>query len=149
MAFDPFTAGEELLNGFGSQLLARIWPDPAQRAQGELALAKMKQDGDLARLVQESDLSKAQLAVNQAEAGSASLFIAGWRPFIGWTCGVELAGQFVVQCAIAIVNLVHGQPASVDISFGQGLLMALLGAPAVIGRTVEKLKKASATEPDH
>jgi len=30
----------------------------------------------------------AQLAVNKTEAESGSLFIGGWRPFVGWVCGI-------------------------------------------------------------
>ena len=32
----------------------------------------------------------AQLGINKVEAAHRSMFVAGWRPFIGWTCGVAL-----------------------------------------------------------
>tara|TARA_R110001632_G_scaffold221098_2_gene351401 strand:- start:152 stop:556 length:405 start_codon:yes stop_codon:yes gene_type:complete len=43
--------------------------------------------------VQESVL--AQLEVNKVEAAHKSLFVAGWRPFIGWTCGLGMFGNFI------------------------------------------------------
>ena len=45
----------------------------------------------------ESGLKKAQMLVNQTEAQHPSVFVAGWRPFIGWVGGVGLAYHFVVQ----------------------------------------------------
>jgi hypothetical protein len=39
----------------------------------------------------------AQLNVDTAEAASHSTFVAGWRPFIGWICGIALAVDFVVR----------------------------------------------------
>lgn len=62
---------------------------------------KLVPDADLkARLKLEttetlSRLNLAQMEVNAREATSGSLFVAGWRPFIGWVCGVALAWQYV------------------------------------------------------
>jgi len=37
-----------------------------------------------------------QLAINKAEAQHKSIFVAGWRPFIGWIGGIALAYQFIL-----------------------------------------------------
>lgn len=37
-----------------------------------------------------------QLAINKAEAKHKSVFVAGWRPFIGWVGGAALAYQFLL-----------------------------------------------------
>jgi hypothetical protein len=42
------------------------------------------------------ELAKGQLEINKAEASHKSIFVAGWRPFIGWTCGVALCWHFVL-----------------------------------------------------
>jgi len=42
------------------------------------------------------ELAKGQLSINKAEATHKSIFVAGWRPFIGWTCGVALCWHFVL-----------------------------------------------------
>ena len=39
----------------------------------------------------------AQLEINKAEAASGSLFKGGWRPFVGWVCGIAFAYHFVLQ----------------------------------------------------
>jgi len=44
----------------------------------------------------DADLMKGQMEVNKAEAQHKSMFVAGWRPFIGWVGGVALAYQFVL-----------------------------------------------------
>lgn len=57
----------------------------------------------------ESELHKANLAqlkVNQQEAAHNSLFVAGWRPFIGWVCGVALCWHFILQpITVMIIRL--------------------------------------------
>ncbi len=44
----------------------------------------------------DADLQKGQMEVNKAEAKHKSIFVAGWRPFIGWVGGAALAYQFIV-----------------------------------------------------
>ena len=46
---------------------------------------------------QAHELAIQQIKVNQEEAKHVSIFIAGWRPFIGWTCGVALSYHFIIQ----------------------------------------------------
>ena len=45
------------------------------------------------RLAQQPHL--AQVELNKIEAQHRSLFVAGWRPFIGWVCGVGLGFNFI------------------------------------------------------
>ena len=42
------------------------------------------------------ELAKGQLEINKAEAQSRNIFVAGWRPFIGWGCGVAMVWHFVL-----------------------------------------------------
>jgi hypothetical protein len=44
----------------------------------------------------DASLVKGQLAINEAEAKHSSVFVAGWRPFIGWIGGLALAYQFLL-----------------------------------------------------
>jgi hypothetical protein len=61
-------------------------PDPQQKLQAQQALMKGLSDWD-----------SQQSAVNAEEAKSNSIFVAGWRPFIGWICGAAMAYKFVIQ----------------------------------------------------
>ena len=42
------------------------------------------------------ELVKGQLEINEAEAQHKNVFVAGWRPFIGWVGGIALAYQFIL-----------------------------------------------------
>ena len=41
------------------------------------------------------ELMKSQIEVNKVEAANSNLFVSGWRPFIGWTCGLGMFGNFI------------------------------------------------------
>jgi len=92
MSFDPISAAFDL----GKTAIERIWPDPVKRAEEMRKLNELKQKGDLAELNAHVQLMLGQLKVNAAEASHKSIFVAGWRPFIGWCGGVALAYQFVL-----------------------------------------------------
>lgn len=85
----------ETLGGLGqlardirSAITGRV--DPAVQAQVELRLAEI-----------EAAAQNAQVEVNKIEAGHSSVFVAGWRPFIGWICGASLGVYYVPQAIIA------------------------------------------------
>jgi hypothetical protein len=135
-----------LLSGLfdvGKSLIARFFPDPAQAAAAQMELVKMQQSGELAQLAAATDLAKAQIAVNQAEASSGNLFIAGWRPAVGWVCVIALFYQYIVApLAPWLLNafgvVVPSLP-GLDDTLWQ-LLAGMLGLGAF--RTVEKVKGA-------
>jgi hypothetical protein len=92
MSFDPLTA----LFDIGKSAIDKIWPDPIRRAEELRKLEEMRQSGNLAELDAHVKLMMGQLEVNKAEAQHKSIFIAGWRPYIGWVGGMAMAYQFVV-----------------------------------------------------
>lgn len=60
----------------------------------------------VATLVAQRDTEQAD--INKTEASSTSIFVAGWRPFVGWVCGSAFAYTFVVQpFLIFLVVLFH------------------------------------------
>ena len=63
-----------------------------ERLDAELELRRLGLEG--AKI--EADLVRGQLQVNQAEATSSSLFVAGWRPAIGWIGATALGYQFLL-----------------------------------------------------
>lgn len=92
MSFDPLSA----LFDLGKAAIDKIWPDPIKRAEELRKLEELRQSGDMARLNAHVQLMLGQIEINKAEAQHKSIFVAGWRPFIGWIGGVALAWQFVV-----------------------------------------------------
>lgn len=125
----------------GMGLIERFFPDPEKKAAAQLELLKMQQAGDLAALAAETDLAKAQVAVNQAEASSGSLFVSGWRPAVGWTCVAALAYQFVLRPVGGAVAAYMGHPFPVLPALDDTLWQLLFGMLGLGGlRTFEKVK---------
>jgi len=60
------------------------------------AREKARQDLTMQLVNIAADENKAQTEVNKAEAQHPNVFVAGWRPFIGWTCGVSLAWTYTI-----------------------------------------------------
>lgn len=88
----------------------------------------------LERLAQQPGL--AQVELNKVEAGHRSLFVAGWRPFIGWVCGVGLAFMFLINPILQWASAKAGPELPQDVILE--LVLALLGLGAL--RTFEKMK---------
>jgi len=86
-------------------------------------------------------LAKAQLEVNKTEAAHKNLFVAGWRPAVGWVCVLGMASNFMViplaNFALALVESTVVVPI-LDLTQMMPVLMGMLGLGAM--RTVEKAK---------
>lgn len=126
MALDPITAGLDV----AKTVIDKIWPDKSEQEKAELAAAV--------------SLVQGQLQINQAEAGHASVFVAGWRPFIGWTCGAACAwnwiGISIAKTAAAFAHYpINLAPA--DLSEMMPVLVGMLGIGAL--RTVEKINRVA------
>ena len=84
----------------------------------------------------------AQLEINKAEAASGSLFKGGWRPFVGWTCGIAFAYHFVFQPLLIFIFAYIGLETPDLPQFDVGTLLPVLGGMLGIGglRSYEKTK---------
>lgn len=108
-------------------------PDPNARAKAQ---------EDFMRDVLESAQAQAQQQseINKIEAQHASIFVAGWRPFIGWICGVALAYHFVLQPLIAFILNAYGVIYTLPVFDMDSLMTVLLGMLGLGAmRTVEKV----------
>ena len=130
-------------------LIERFFPDPEKKAAAQLELLKMQQNGDLALLAAETDLAKLQILTNTEEAKHASLFIAGWRPFVGWTCGIAFGYAYVLLPFLQFLAFAFGTAEMVkqlallpelDLAGMLPVLFGMLGLGAM--RSVEKVKGA-------
>jgi len=89
-----------------------------------------------------------QIEINKAAASHRSVFVAGWRPFIGWTCGVALAYHFIFYPIIVFAIMTFPElPVPVDSlpEFNMDSLMTVLLGMLGLGglRTAEKIKGVS------
>lgn len=119
MAFDPVSIALDI----GGKLIDRLWPDPTEAAKARLELLKMQQQGDLAVIT-------GQMEINKAEAGSQHLFVAGWRPCIGWICGAGLAYAAILEPVIRLLATLGGYTGSfpvIDTTLTMQILIGMLG----------------------
>jgi len=135
MSFDPLTAALDV----GKSLIEKIWPDPVKQSEEIRKLQELHQKGDLAVLNAEVQLLLGQINVNAAEAKHKSIFVAGWRPFIGWVCGFGLLYASVIEPLmrfIATVNDYTGTFPVLDTTITMQVLIGMLGLGVM--RTKEK-----------
>lgn len=106
--------------------------------------AKAKMAHEIATMAEKAahDAAMAQVEVNKAEAQHRSIFVAGWRPFVGWVCGVALAYHFVLAPLVVFIIPLLGYDLPELPKFDMGSLMTVLMGMLGLGglRTVEKAK---------
>lgn len=121
-------------------VVLEIIPDKDKKREIALELEKIKDEGDK-RLSTEM---LAQAEINKVEAGHRSIFVAGWRPFIGWVGGFGLAWTFLIAPFLEFVARLlgwSGQMPQIDASLLMTLVLSLLGVGAF--RSYDKAKGTS------
>ena len=111
---------------FATTVVNKIWPDKSEQEKQQIAAAVMVVQG--------------QIDINKEEAKSPSVFVSGWRPFIGWVCGMACAWNWIgLKIALFIAayfgHVLNMQPA--DISEMMPVLLGMLGLGGF--RTIEKM----------
>jgi len=107
-------------------LIDSLFTTEDERMQAKLKLLELEKSGELA-----------QLSVNREEAKHTSLFVAGWRPFIGWVCGLSFAWTFLAYPILQLMIVVSGLPIPLaalpvlDISQMMPVLLGMLGLGAM------------------
>lgn len=134
--------GGNILTGVSDIIkLFKVDPAVALANQTQLEEIKLKMISDSAAAVA-SQLHD-QALIDQTEAASQKLFVSGWRPWIGWVCGVAFAYAFVLQPLLTFVLVAFNSSfdykrlPSLDLSQMLPVLLGMLGLAAA--RTVEKV----------
>jgi hypothetical protein len=119
--------------GAGLKIIDKFIPDPQAKIEAEKALRSDLLEAD-----------KGQMEVNKVEAGHRSIFVAGWRPFIGWTCGSAFAMHFVILPLLQLAAIYADfTPPIIDFDM-ESLLTVMLGMLGLGGmRSYEKIKGVS------
>ena len=138
------TAAGSLVGPVGD-IIDKLFTSDDERMAAKIKLMELERSGELA-----------QIAVNTEEAKHESLFVAGWRPYIGWVCGIAYTYIFILQpflifAALAIEAVATGQPFPVERLpelDTAGLFMVLGGILGLGGlRTYEKKAGVTASLP--
>jgi hypothetical protein len=125
----PISVLKDLITGLAepvTELIGKFVTDKDKAAQIAFEISTMA-------ATQAHGVAIAQIEVNKQEAAHKNLFVAGWRPFIGWTCGLAMFNNFVLASYIAIVPM--------DLALMMPVLMGMLGLGAM--RSYEKVKGVS------
>lgn len=127
-----------VFEGTVKPILDKFMTDASQRMEAELMFYK-----------QAHEVNLAQIGVNREEAQSQSLFVSGWRPFVGWVCGGSFAyavvGNDILNFVLKLIGVwiqtdipILPKP---DLTLVFELLLGLLGLGAM--RTYEKLNNVA------
>jgi hypothetical protein len=84
-------------------ILDRVIPDKAASEK-----AKLEMQAALLDAAVKGDLG--QMEINKAEAAHQSVFVAGWRPAIGWVCAAALAYSYMLVPLVGFTLALLGQP---------------------------------------
>ena len=119
-------------------VLDRVIPDKNARAEAKEQLDLLKSTGEL-------DLLVGQLEVNKVEAAHKSMFVAGWRPAVGWICATALGYNFVIYPVMKFAVVVSmATPPELPVMDTSELMTLLLGMLGLAGyRTYEKRQGVS------
>ena len=116
---------------FASTVVNKLWPDKSEAEKQQLAAAVMVVQG--------------QIDINKEEAKSPSVFVSGWRPFLGWVCGLACAWNWIGLKIALFIAASYGvaldvQPA--DLNEMWPILIVMLGLGGM--RTAEKFAGVAA-----
>jgi hypothetical protein len=124
------SAAAEPIAALGT-VIDKVFTSDDEREQARAVLAKIAQQPHIL-----------QAEINKIEAAHRSIFVAGWRPFIGWVCGAALGYSFIARDLIAWVMSIQspGTPLPPELAMENliTVLVSLLGLGGL--RTIEKLQ---------
>jgi hypothetical protein len=106
-------------------VIDKVFTSDQERLEAQAVLEKLRQHPD-----------ELQVELNKIEAAHQSIFVAGWRPFIGWVCGISLCFDFLIN---PIIQWITGKPGpTLSTESLMELVIAMLGLGIL--RTYEKVK---------
>ena len=123
-------------------ILDKIIPDPAQKAEAQLKMLEMAQKGEMAVLDADLRVALGQIETNKIEAASAGLYKGGWRPGAGWICVAGLGYTFLLRPLLPWLATLAGFNVPPLPPIDTMELIALLGGMLGLGgfRTYERVK---------
>ncbi len=124
---NPFKAISSVIDPIEAigTILNKVFTSEDELFQAKILLEKIKQHP-----------AALQVSLNKHESQHRSLLVAGWRPFIGWVCGIGLANTFIINPWLQWLYGIEGPQLPLDVMID--LVIAMLGLGTL--RTFEKFK---------
>lgn len=130
-------------------IINKVVPDKAAAAAAVAQLSEMQLQGKLAdEMAQLTAVTSAQSDVDKVEAASASMFVAGARPFIMWVCGVALAISTIVAPLCTWIAALAGHPIAFP-DLQNPLLQSTLAGMLGLGHITRTIEKVTGTASNH
>jgi len=129
---DAIAQGSKLID----DIITRIWPDATEVEKAKIAQVTEQAKAEMASLI-------TQLDINKEEAKHPSVFVAGWRPALGWVGAASLGYNFLfAPIANGLVGLFGFPPIFVSTPTEQ--IMSLIGGMTglVVARSADKYNGA-------
>jgi len=119
------------VSDLATSVINKIWPDKSEAEKQQLAAVVMVVQG--------------QLDIDKVEATNPSVFVSGWRPFIGWVCGSACAWNWIGLPIVKLALLIWGHPVDLAPANMTEMMPILLGMLGLGGlRTLEKINGVAA-----
>lgn len=125
----------------GLSLIDDFFESGEEKAAAAFRLQELAQKGNLAELQAEVTLLTSQTKVNAVEAAHKSIFVAGWRPFVGWVCASSLAYVSIIEPLMRFVAMMCGYTGefpAIDVLITGQVLTGMLGIAGM--RSYDKFK---------
>ena len=148
-AAGPVGAASGVLEG-ANKIIGMFKLDPALKAQLQAQLTAENLDLEKAELAAQVAAMQGQIDIDKQEAASANVFIAGWRPMVGWVCASALAWEFVLKPFLQFTLAAFRHPLLAPLptldtaTLVAGLLAPLLGLGTM--RSYEKVQGAPGSD---
>lgn len=136
MGLMSILTGGDLIKEIGATV-RQVIPNPEAQREFDLKIAELADKAD----ERENELLQGQIETNKVEASSSNLFVAGWRPAIGWIGAAALGWTWIVAPLvnwIASLAGAHVQPPALPADAIYPVILGMLGISA--SRTIEKMR---------
>lgn len=135
--FSKLISGEGIVKSVGDALDGLVTSDE-ERLEKQFEIMKAEREFDYLESKLVADQNIAQTEINKEEARSGNLFVAGWRPAIGWIGVLALFYQFIVYPLLLwLPDVTAPKPIDADVLFT--MITGMLGIAGM--RSFDKLKK--------
>ena len=117
--------------------------DPAKQAEIIAKAQEQEYQMNVANLQFERDILLAQAKINELEASNKSVFVSGWRPYIGWVCGFGLTYEFLVRVilpwVVQVGAIVTGHVVTIPAMPGLDMLSLLSLLFGMLGISAQRM----------
>lgn len=135
--FSKLMGGESVIKTVGDALDNLVTSDE-ERLEKEFEIMKANREFDYLESKLIADQNIAQTEINKEEARSGNLFVAGWRPAIGWIGAIALLYQFIIYPLLLWLPIEGNPPPQMEADILYTIITGMLGIAGM--RSFDKLK---------